>query len=93
MPGTEVRSREKLKFVYVGRRAASVKIRTHNSKEPMLSLTEVNSESVSNPTVSPYNNIILNLAFVVNFLLTIIINNFHFRDIRIHNHRDIGAIS
>ena len=74
-----------------------MKIRTHNSKEPMLSLTDVNSESVSNPTVSPYskdhNNIILNLAFVASFLLTVIVNNLHFRNIRIHNHRDIGAIS
>jgi hypothetical protein len=50
VPATVVRSREKLKFMYVGRREASVKIRTHNSKEPMLSLTEVNSESGSNPT-------------------------------------------
>ena len=52
MPGTEIRSREKVKFVYIGRRHASVKIRIHNSKEPMLSLTEVNSELGSNPTTS-----------------------------------------
>ena len=54
MPGTVIRSREKLKFMYVGRRAASVRIRTHNLKEPMLSLTEVNSESDSNPTIIAY---------------------------------------
>ena len=42
----ETRSREKSMFV--GKREASVKIRMHNSKEPISSSTEV--KTLSNPT-------------------------------------------
>ena len=48
VPKIETRSRAKLMSVWVGRKEVSVKIRTHNSKEPMSSSTEV--KILSNPT-------------------------------------------
>ena len=49
VPGRERSSNEKLKSVCVGRRVLSVRMTTHNSNEPLPSMTEVNISS--NPTV------------------------------------------
>ena len=48
VPGIDNRFREKLISVCVGNEEGSLKIRTHNSKEPSSSLTEV--KFLSNPT-------------------------------------------
>ena len=45
---SNMENRSSEKFTFVGKREASVKMRTHNSNEPISSSTEVNI--LSNPT-------------------------------------------